>query len=413
MRVGFDIGAQWVGPHTGIGRYMAELAAWLPKAAPEARVEVFLDRRPEMVSEEERAMLRAMFPTGTVRACSGRMRVYTPSATRKARRWRVSPLLRPLDPIVRRVCEAVNEGASRWGRALKRRRCPAGPGRAEVMHIMFRPSYPWRRRGNVMTIHDIIPLTNPEWVPASYGERMRAQLEFARASCEGIIAVSEFTRVELIERCGLPPERVIAIHNGCKPVFFPRDFAQQQAARAALGVGPDEPFVLFVGTLDRRKNLDALLKASEQVKGSSPHRLVVVGRNPYGPDPDLAGQGVAHRRELEEETLAGAMSAATAFVMPSFAEGFGLPVVEAMACGCPVIASNTTSLPEVAGDAAVLVDPRDADALAERLRAVLRDESLRRELRAKGLARAAEFSWERTARETVAVYRRVAQEDRP
>jgi glycosyltransferase involved in cell wall biosynthesis len=413
MMVGFDIGAQWAGPYTGIGRYVAELAAWLPKAAPETRVEVFLDRRPEMVSAEEWGMLRAMFPERAVRPCSGRMQVYTPSATQKARRWRVRALLRPLDPIVQRVCEEVNEGVSPWGRAVKRRRCPPGPERAQVMHIMFRPSYPWRRRGNVMTIHDIIPLTNPEWVPASYGQRLRAQLEFARASCEGIIADSEFTRAELIERCGLPPGRVIAIHIGCKPVFFPRGLAQQQAARAAVGVGSDGPFVLFVGTLDRRKNLEALLKASEQVKASAPHRLVVVGRNPYGPDPDLAGQGVAHRRELDEETLAALMSAAAAFVMPSLAEGFGLPALEAMACGCPVIASNTTSLPEVAGDAALLVDPRDANALAERLRAVLRDESLRQELRSKGLARAAQFSWERTARETAAVYRRVAREDGP
>jgi glycosyltransferase involved in cell wall biosynthesis len=412
MIVGLDIGAQWLGPRTGIGRYMSELAAALPKAAPEARVEVFFDRRPETLSEEERAMLRAMFPAATVRACSGRMPVYAPSATRKARRRRLGPLLRPLDPIVQRLCEAVNEGASPWARALKRRRCPPEPDRAEVMHIMLRPSYPWRRRGNVMTIHDIIPLTNPEWAPASAGQRMRTQLDFARRRCQAVITVSEYVRGELIAR-GLAPERVTAAPEACAPAFRPRDPVQQALCRAALGLGLEEPFVLFVGTLDPRKNLRALLEASAAVHSATPHRLVVIGKNPYGPDPELAGPRVLHQREADDEMLAGLMSAATAFALPSLAEGFGLPVLEAMACGCPVITSTTTSIPEVAGDAAVLVDPHDTDALAEALRAVLRDESLRRDLRAKGLARARQFSWERNARETLAVYRRVAEEDNP
>jgi glycosyltransferase involved in cell wall biosynthesis len=406
MIVGLDIGTQWPGPRTGIGRYMAGLAAWLPKVAPEARVEVFVDRRPETLSEEEWAMLRAMFPVGPVRACSGRMPVYAPSATRKARRWRLGPLLRPLDPVVQRLCEAVNEGASPWARALKHRRCPRGPDRAEVMHIMLRPSYPWRRRWNVMTIHDIIPLTNPEWVPASAGRRMRAQLDFARRRCEAVITDSEFVRGQLIAR-GLAPERVTTVPLACAPAFRPRDSVHQARCRAAVGLGPEEPFVLFVGTLDPRKNLRTLLEASAAVRPEVSHRLVVVGKNPYGPDPELAGQGVLHQAGMVDEMLAGLMSAASLLALPTLAEGFGLPVLEAMACGCPVIASNTVSLPEVAGDAAVLVDPADADALAERLRAVLRDELLRQDLRAKGLARAAQFSWERTARETVAVYRRV------
>jgi len=263
-----------------------------------------------------------------------------------------------------------------------------------------------------MTIHDIIPLTNPEWVPASYGQRMRAQLDFARRRCQAVITDSEFVRGQLIAR-GLAPERVTVVPLACAPAFRPRDPAQKTLCRAAVGLGPEEPFVLFVGTLDPRKNLRTLLEASAAVRPESPHRLLVVGKNPYGPDPELARQGVLHQTGIDDETLAGLMSAATLFVLPTLAEGFGLPVLEAMACGCPVIASNTTSLPEVAGDAAILVDPRDANALAERLRAVLRDESLRQDLRAKGLARAAQFSWERTARETFAVYRRVAQEDRP
>ncbi len=236
MIVGLDIGAQWVGPRTGIGRYMAALAVWLPKAAPETRVEVFLDRRPEMVNEEEWAALRAMFPAATVRACSGRLPVYAPSATRKARRWRIGPLLRPLDPIVQRLCEAVNEGASPWARAIKRLRCPPDAGRAEVVHIMLRPSYPWRRRGNVMTIHDIIPLTNPEWVPAPDVRRMRAQLDFARRYCQAVITDSEFVRGQLLAR-GLDPERVTAVPLACAPAFRPRDPAHQAACRAAVGSG--------------------------------------------------------------------------------------------------------------------------------------------------------------------------------
>jgi alpha-1,3-rhamnosyl/mannosyltransferase len=240
---------------------------------------------------------------------------------------------------------------------------------------------------------------------------MRAQLDFARRRCEAVITDSEFVRGQLIAR-GLAPERVTAAPLACAPAFRPRDPARQARCRAAAGLRPEEPFVLFVGTLDPRKNLRALLEASAAARADVPHRLVVVGKNPYGPDPDLAGQGVLHRTETDDEMLAGLMSAATLFVLPSLAEGFGLPVLEAMACGCPVVASNTTSLPEVAGDAAVLVDPHNTDALAEALRAILQDEPLRRGLRAKGLVRAGQFSWERTARETLAVYRRVFFEPR-
>jgi glycosyltransferase involved in cell wall biosynthesis len=177
-------------------------------------------------------------------------------------------------------------------------------------------------------------------------------------------------------------------------------------------------YLLYVGTIEPRKNLPTLLQAYRILLDRMGHAptLVIAGRKGWLHSPvfrrvtelDLGGQ-VQFTDWIEQADLPALFSGATAFVYPSLYEGFGLPPLEAMACGTPVICSNASALPEVVGEGGLLVDPRDAGALARAMEQVLTDTSLRADLSARGLAQASKFSWERTARETLAVYDRVAR----
>ena len=177
------------------------------------------------------------------------------------------------------------------------------------------------------------------------------------------------------------------------------------------------PYVLNVGTLEPRKNLDGLLRAFAQAKKSGvPHTLVIAGARGWGDSrlaPLLRELGIAgsviFTGFVEDEDLPYLYAGADFFVYPSFYEGFGIPVLEAMACGTPVIASNTSSIPEVAGDAALLVDPHSDAELSASILRLAGDERLRQELRERGLSRAALFSWEKTVNETLKVYENVLQ----
>jgi glycosyltransferase involved in cell wall biosynthesis len=226
-----------------------------------------------------------------------------------------------------------------------------------------------------------------------------------------ILAISDFMRQELIEELGLPADRVTTVPLAPEPVFYPR--TRQQVKEVLKRAGWPGEYLLFVGTLEPRKNLSLLIQALARTKSDVP--LLLVGWRGWG-EPDWWGElvrlGLQHRvvctGYVDEETLACLYSGAAAFVYPSWYEGFGLPVLEAMACGCPVICSNTSSLPEVAGDAAILVDPRDAEALAHAVDELLEDGSLRQSLSDRGLLRAGEFSWDKTAAKTLDVFAKVA-----
>jgi glycosyltransferase involved in cell wall biosynthesis len=179
--------------------------------------------------------------------------------------------------------------------------------------------------------------------------------------------------------------------------------------------GVEPPYILYVGALESRKNLPRLLEAYARLRAWSPQwRLVIVGARKWKFSPifdtvqRLALEGhVTFTGYVADEHLPALFTGADLFAFPSLYEGFGLPVLEAMACGAPVVTSNTSSLPEVAGDAALLVDPYDVEQIAQAMWLVLSQPALAAQLRAKGLARAAQFTWERTARETIAVYERV------
>ncbi len=277
----------------------------------------------------------------------------------------------------------------------------------------------------VFTLHDLIFLFHPEThKPLNRWFLTLMMPRFLRAA-DAIIAVSECTKRDAVRFYGIPEEKITVIYEGVSSRFRPVDPETVQAIRAKYGL--PERFILYLGTIEPRKNLTVLLEALHHLlatcalqpaicddlqPATCDLRLVVVGKKGWlyeGFFRRLRELGLEERvlftGYVPDEDLPALYSAADLFVFPSLYEGFGLPVLEAMACGVPVVCSRTSSLPEVAGDAALLVDPTDIRALAAAMERILADQTLRATLRARGLARARCFTWEEAARRTLAVYR--------
>ena len=222
-----------------------------------------------------------------------------------------------------------------------------------------------------------------------------------------VLAISEYVRQEILDEFRLDPQMVTTVPLAPDPHFFPRSEEQVDLTLARLGLA--RPYILFAGTLEPRKNLKLLIEALPLMRHDIP--LVLAGWSGWGDKTwleRLQNLGLTQRVILsgyvEDEDLACLYSAATALVYPSLYEGFGLPILEAMACGCPVVCSNTSCLPETAGDAAFLVDPHDPGALAAILDDLVENDMLRREMSERGRIRAAMFTWEKTAQRTRAVF---------
>ncbi|MCX7840628.1 MAG: glycosyltransferase family 4 protein, partial [Anaerolineae bacterium] len=244
----------------------------------------------------------------------------------------------------------------------------------------------------------------------------QAMMPLAARRADALIAISHSTRTDLTRILRVPTDKVETIPYGIASHFRPvTDWHALDAFCTRYHLS--RPFVLYVGNLEPRKNLPTLVRAFARiVQMELPHVLVLAGTRGWKDAPLFATiqeLGLTSRvwfpGYIPQAELPMLYSAADLFVYPSFYEGFGLPVLEAMACGVPVITSNISSMPEVAGDAAVLVEPNDVDVLADAMRHLLTDSTRRATLAAKGLARAREFSWERTAQATLSVYTRVAQ----
>ena len=271
----------------------------------------------------------------------------------------------------------------------------------------------FRRIKSVFTLHDLIFIFHPEThKPLNRWFLTLMMPRFLRAA-DAVIAVSECTKRDAVRFYGIPEEKITVIYEGVNPRFRPASPETIASVRARYNL--PEHFILYVGTIEPRKNLTALLEAFHHLLATHDLRLVIVGKKGWlyeGFFLRLRELGLEDRviftGYVPDEDLPAIYSAAELFVFPSLYEGFGLPVLEAMACGVPVICSNTSSLPEVAGDAALLVDPTDVRALAGAMEQALTDEALRVTLRARGIERAQRFTWARAAQETMQVYENVA-----
>jgi len=268
-------------------------------------------------------------------------------------------------------------------------------------------------KATVTTIHDVIPYTYPETSTTLDWLIYHFWLPLAVRWSDAIITDSTQSKEDIVRFLRAKENKVTVVPLAANDDYHPMRNNSVMAALETYEIR--KPFILTVGSLESRKNLPRLLEAYARLRHwSEKWTLVIVGARKWKYAPIFE---TVQRLELEhyvrftgyveEEDLPALYNGADLFVFPSLYEGFGLPVLEAMACGTPVVTSNTSSLPEVAGDAALLVDPYDVEEIATAMRRILEDEALAAELRAKGLARAKEFSWERTARETIAVYEKV------
>jgi glycosyltransferase involved in cell wall biosynthesis len=274
----------------------------------------------------------------------------------------------------------------------------------------------WSLVPTVMVLLDVYPVLFPRDFPRGTALYYKTVVALASRSAAGVIAISEGTRRDARDRLGIPESRVrvvrLAAHPGCRPL---RGAPELPRVLARLGV--PQPYMLYHGNKRPHKNLSGLVRAYRRMmeRGADPPPLVMTGaENPAERDQDSrplreeiarAGlEGHVHFTGwVAEEDLPYLLSGAELLVMPSLYEGFGLPALEAMACGTPVVASNAGAVPEVVGDAAILVDPTDVGALAEAIHRVLIDRALWKDLAERGLARAAQFSWRETAKGTLEV----------
>ena len=334
---------------------------------------------------------------------------------------------------LRAAISAVRGGARRFfpgafpallrnsGRFLDARIHPVVADTSPPSDIFHSPGTPLPRRPNsrqqrFLNIHDAIPFRTPDMCDASLVGWLRG-LADSVGEGDWVIAPSEATRADLCEFGVGSPERIIVIPLAVDPErFHPcADPARMQALRERLGIG-DRPYLLALNTIDLRKNMEGVVRAFVQAvrqERIGDLSLVLAGHAGGGSErlaAVLAEAGEVRERIIvpgyvPDDDLAPLYTGALGFVYPSFYEGFGLPPLEAMQCGTPVIASNTSSLPEVVGDAGILVDPRDDDALSHAMLRLYHDPALRERLHHASLARASQLSWKRYIAETLAAYR--------
>jgi len=265
----------------------------------------------------------------------------------------------------------------------------------------------------VTTIHDVFAWTLPGHSSLLDNLIYKHWLPYSSPRTDAIITVSTQSQADILKYLLPEPEKINIIPYGVAPIFRPnRSNYSEPVLYNKFGIS--RPYVLYVGALTQRKNLVRLLQAFKKVSSCYPELLLVLaGPRSWKQSPiestivelDLA-KDVLLTGPLTDKELPELYNGADLFVFPSLYEGFGLPVLEAMACGTPVVTSNTSSLPEVAGEAALLVDPTDVEALANAMIRVLADPVLAARMREQGLCQASQFTWERTARETVSLYER-------
>jgi len=292
----------------------------------------------------------------------------------------------------------------------------------ELAHVPYFASPLFPTTPTVVTVHDLIPMLLPAYRGSTLVRLYTLLVAIAAKRADMVLTDSQASKWDIVHLLDIPSERVRVIYLAADDIYQPvRDEHRLAAVRRKYGL--PESYLLYLGGFDQRKNVPTLLKAFAQLakdsrSGDSRVSLVVAGRLPekgsdFFPDPrpivqELGiGEQVVFTGWVPEEDKPALYSGARALVFPSLYEGFGLPPLEALACGTPVIAFKRGSLPEIVGEGGLLVEPGDMEGLTEAMEKLLADDDLQTDLRQKGLAHAAKFSWEKTARETMAVYREV------
>jgi glycosyltransferase involved in cell wall biosynthesis len=271
---------------------------------------------------------------------------------------------------------------------------------------------------SVLTVHDLCFSLFPETFSRVRRQYYQYIIPRSIGHCDSIIADSDSTKKDLVERVKTGNGNIETVHLGVDPLIFFHIKNENERRRIRRKYNLPEPFLLYVGTLEPRKNIARLIRAFAYgiVSKGLPHHLVVAGRKGWLYEEifqevrlfNLSGR-VSFPGYVGQSDLAALYSLAHAFVYPSLYEGFGLPCLEAMSCGTPVIASDRASLPEIVGDSALMIDPLSVDSLADALRTICTDEALWRRLSEKGIQRACHFSWLTTAKKTLEVYTRTKQ----
>lgn len=374
---------------TGVGHYAAAVLRHVSIHRPDVRVDAY-----SRVTHPERACDEA--------CGSAELEA---RATDGGERTRASPAASAIRPgwrppwLVRRMLERMH------GRGF-RRRARGYDLYHEPNHIPFDCDLPI-----VTTIHDLSGILHPEWHPRDRARWYEAEFEAGLRRTARFIAASEFTKRELAERFGVPAARIDVTYQAPRDAFRVQSASAGAGARADLGLG--ETYLVFAGTLEPRKNVAMLLDAYSALPDSLRRRcpLVLAGGTGWKTSKLVERLESCERRGevrrlgyVDDPLLAALYGGCAALVWPTLYEGFGLPPLEAMACGAPVIASNVCSLPEVVGDAGELLDPADASAWTAAMWRAVEDSKWREEARRRSLARAALFSWGQFANATAACY---------
>jgi len=286
----------------------------------------------------------------------------------------------------------------------------------DILHVQF--IAPPRHRGKlVATIHDLGFLHLPRTFARFFVLRSKIFIRRTARRAAKVITGSQFSKTDISARYGLAPEKIEVIPCGVSPRFGEaQDTSRIQKTLAKYQIRP--PYILSVSRLNPRKNLVSLAGAFSRLKSELclPHQLVLAGRADYKTAKTIAlikkaaGADILLTGFVDDEDLPALYQGADISVYPSLFEGAGLPVLEAMAAGVPVVASNTSSLPEIVGDAAITVDPLSVDEIAQAVRRLASDQDLKEEFRRKGRLRAADFSWDKAAQKTLKIYHEVYRE---
>ena len=292
-------------------------------------------------------------------------------------------------------------------------------GEVDIVHGLSWLVPATKKAKKVVTIHDLTSLTHPDYHPTWRAKLYPRYIDYSVNNSDAIFTVSESTKADILKFFKINPDKITVSYNGVdSQIFYPlNDENAVEAARKKLGI--TKKYIYYLGTIEPRKNVDKLVDAflNAQKMASEPLQLVLSGMIGWKVDGLMkkitsyaASKDIIYTGYIDIKDAVALYNGADAFVYPSQYEGFGIPVAEAMACGCPVITSNVSSLPEVAGNAGILVNPNDIDELTDSIFKVVEDVDLRKQMKIDSIKQSRKFTWENTAKTAYHVYEKILSE---